>query len=93
MSLGLTNTPVVFMDLMNRVFKKYLDLFVFIFLDDILICSRNEEEHAGHLRIILLTLKITNYLLTLANMSSGYNQLLSFVTLYLERRFEWICRR
>ena len=45
------------MDLMNRVFKKYLDLFVIIFIDDIIIYSRNEEEHAIHLRIILQTLK------------------------------------
>ena len=46
-----------FMDLMNRVFKQYLDLFVIVFIDDILIYSRNEKEHASHLRIVLQTLK------------------------------------
>ena len=57
MSFGLTNAPEAFMDLMNRVFKQYLDLFVIVFLDDILIYSRNEEEHASHLRVVLQTLK------------------------------------
>ncbi|GJV65130.1 putative reverse transcriptase domain-containing protein [Tanacetum coccineum] len=53
MSFGLTNAHVVFMDLMNRVCKPYLDKFVIVFIDDILIYSRNKEEHANHLRIIL----------------------------------------
>ena len=57
MLFGLTNTPASFMDLMNRVFKQYLDLFVILFIDDILIYSRSEEEHASHLRVVLHTLK------------------------------------
>ena len=57
MSLGLTNASVDFMDLMNRVFKQYLDLFVIVFIDDILIYSRSEEEHASHLRVVLQNLK------------------------------------
>ena len=54
---GLTNAPAAFMDLMNRVFKPYLDSFVIVFIDDILIYSKNEAEHEEHLRIILQTLK------------------------------------
>nr|GEV95957.1 hypothetical protein [Tanacetum cinerariifolium] len=52
MSFGLTNAPDVFMDLMNHVCKPYLDKFMIVFIDDILIYSRNKEEHANNLRII-----------------------------------------
>ncbi|WMV50056.1 hypothetical protein MTR67_043441 [Solanum verrucosum] len=84
MSFGLTNAPASFMDLMNRVFKQYLDLFVIAFIDDIVIYSRNEEEHANHLRVVLQILKdhklftkfskmlTTTLVLTLPEGSDGY---------------------
>nr|GFB32460.1 putative reverse transcriptase domain-containing protein [Tanacetum cinerariifolium] len=57
MPFGLTNAPAVFMDLMNRVCKPYLDKFVIVFIDDILIYLKDEKEHEEHLKAILELLK------------------------------------
>ena len=57
MSFGLTNAPAYFMYLMNKVFMDYLDKFVVVFIDDILVFSRNEEEHEEHLRLVLQRLR------------------------------------
>nr|GEU30649.1 RNA-directed DNA polymerase homolog [Tanacetum cinerariifolium] len=57
MPFGLTNAPTIFMDLMNRVCKPYLDKFVIVFIDDILIYSKNKEEHGEHLKTILNLLR------------------------------------
>ena len=53
MPFGLTNAPVAFMDLMNRVFHPYLDQFVVVFIDDILVYSKDTQEHEQHLKILL----------------------------------------
>jgi len=57
MAFGVTNTPTFFMDYMNRIFRPFLDKFVVVFIDDILIYSRTREEHAEHLRTVLNILR------------------------------------
>ena len=54
---GLTNAPAIFMNLINNIFMKYLDKFVIVFIDDILIYSKDKEEHAKHLKIVLQILR------------------------------------
>ncbi|KAA3488295.1 ty3-gypsy sub-class retrotransposonable element polyprotein [Gossypium australe] len=57
MPFGLTNAPAVFMDMMNRVFQPYLDQLVVVFIDDVLVYSKIEEEHDSHLRVVLQMLR------------------------------------
>ena len=57
MSFGFTNALVVFMDLMNRVFRNYLDSFVIVFINNIIVYKKNEGDHIGHLKVVLQTLK------------------------------------
>ena len=57
MPFRLTNAPAAFMDLLHKVFQPYLDRFFVVFVDDILIYSKSEEDHEGHLRIVLKTLR------------------------------------
>ena len=57
MPFGLTNASTVFMDLMNRIFQPYLDQFVIVFIDEILIYSGSKEDHEEHLRVVLQILR------------------------------------
>ena len=57
MSFGLTNAPTVFMDYMDRIFRPYLDKFVVVFIDDIMVYSKSKKEHKEYLRIVLEVLK------------------------------------
>ena len=57
MSFDLTNAPTVFIDLMNRVFREYLNSFFIVFIDEILIYSKTKEEHEQHLRLTLQVLR------------------------------------
>ena len=57
MSFGLTNAPAYFMNMMNKVFMEFLDKFIVVFIDDILVYSKNEEEHKKHLCLVLEKLR------------------------------------
>jgi hypothetical protein len=79
MSFGLTNAPAYFMYLMNKIFMEYLDKFVVVFIDDILIYSKNEEEHEEHLRLVLQKLRERELYANLASVSSGSRKCLFWV--------------
>ena len=68
---SLTNTPTTFMDLMNRVFKEFLDKFIIVFIDDILIYSQSRKEYRDHLMIFLQMLKKNSYMPNSRNVSSA----------------------
>ena len=71
MPFGLTNAPAAFMDLMNRVFRPYVDQFVVIFIDDILVYSKDAEEQEQHLKIILQMLREKKLYAKLSNVIFG----------------------
>jgi hypothetical protein len=72
---GLSNAPIVFMCLMNGIFREYLDKFVIVFLDDILIYSKSEEEHEQHLRLVLQVLREHQLYAKLSKCSFYQNQI------------------
>lgn len=71
MPFGLTSAPVAFMDLMNKVFYHYLDQFVIVFIDGILVYSPIAKRHAEHLRVVLQTLREKSYSQSSVNVSSS----------------------
>ncbi|KAA3466136.1 DNA/RNA polymerase superfamily protein [Gossypium australe] len=85
---GLTNGPAIFMDSINRIFRPYLDRFVVMFIDDILIYSRDEYEHAKHLRIVLQTLRDKQLY---AKFSKWFLIIATSMTKLLQKdvKFEW----
>ena len=67
MPFGLTNAPVKFMCMMNNIFSRYLDKFVSVFIDNILVYSKNKEENEEHLRIVLQVLREHHLYVSLVN--------------------------
>nr|GEY25546.1 reverse transcriptase domain-containing protein [Tanacetum cinerariifolium] len=86
MHFGLTNAPVVFMDLMNRVCKPYMDKFLIVFIDDILIYSKNMEEHEGNLKLLLELLKKDEL-----RFIEGFSKIAKSVTKLTQKnvKFDW----
>jgi len=74
MPFGLTDAPAAFMDLTNRFFKPYLDKFVVLFIDDILIYSRTPDEHTHHLQIALDVLRRNELYAKFSNVNFGWRK-------------------
>ena len=93
MPFGLMNAPVAFMDLINRIFRPYLDQFVIVFIDDILIYLGSGEEHAEHLRIILQTLREHQLYAKLSKCPFWLDNVAFLGHIVLQRGSQWIRRR
>ena len=74
MLFGLTNAPAAFMDLMNRLFRPYVDQFVVVFIDDILVYSKDREDHDTHLRVVLEILRKERLYAKLSKCEFGLNE-------------------
>jgi hypothetical protein len=90
MSFGLTNAPAYFMYLMNKVFMEYLDKSVVVFIDDILIFSKIEEEHETHLRLVLKRLRAHQLYTKFSKCKFWLQKLLFLGMSYLLEEFQWI---
>ena len=93
MSFKLINAHAVFIDLMNRVFKEYLDKFVIVFIDDILVYSRTMEEHKLYLKIVMEKLREKNLYAKFLKCEIGLEKSYFWDMLYLKKEFLWIRRR
>ena len=90
---GLTNPAATFMCLMNSVFSKYLDKFVLVFLDEILIYFKNEEEHEEHLRLVLEIPRENKLYAKLSKCDFYKYMIFTWVTLFQRKETLWTLRR
>ena len=86
MSFGLTNAPAYFMSMMNKVFMEFLDKFVVVFIDDILVHSKNEEEHKEHLCLVLEKLREHQLYAKFSKCEFWLKERISW-TCYIRRRY------
>ena len=93
MPFGLTNAPAAFMCLMNQVFSAYLDKFVVVFIDDILVYSKNRDDHEKHLRLVLQTLRENKLYAKLSKCGFWLEKVSFWVVLFLRRVFRLIRRK
>ena len=90
---GLTNAPATFTCHMNNVFNKFMDNFVLVFLDEILIYSKNEEEHKEHLRMELKFIREQKLYEKLSNVTFIKIKFIIWVTLSQKKEYLWTLRR
>ena len=93
MPFWLTNAPAAFMDLMNKVFHPYLDQFVIVFIDDILVYSKSAEDHALHLQVVLQTLRDRQLYAKFSKCEFWLNEVIFLGHVVLGMAFLWIQRR
>ena len=92
-SFGLTNAPAYFMYMMNKVLMEYLDKFVVVFIDDILVFSKTKEEHAEHLRLVLQKPREHKLYAKLSKCEFGWTKFLFLVMFSLMVVLPWILVR
>jgi hypothetical protein len=90
MSFGLTNAPAYFIYHMNKVFIEYLDKFVVVFIDNILIFSKMEEEHETHLRLVLEKLRSNQFYAKFSKCEYWLTEVTFLDRLSLLEEFQWI---
>ena len=93
MSFGLTNAPAAFMDLMNIVFRPFLDQFVIVFIDDILVYSKSKVVHAMHLRMVLQTLREHQLYAKLLKCEFWLEEVAFLGQWYPKKAYKWILKK
>ena len=93
MPFGLTNAPAAFIDLMNRVFRPYVDQFVVVFLDDILVYSKDRESHETHLQVVLETLRKEHLYAKLSKCEFWLDEVSFIGHIASKKESEWIQRK
>ena len=92
MPFGLTNAPATFMDLMNRDFQPYVDQFVMVFIDDILVYSKDQEDHDTHLWVVIETLRKEQLYAKLRKCEFRLGEVSFLRHIDQKKEFEWIQR-
>ena len=90
MPFGMTNAPTAFIDLMNRVYRPFLDQFVVVFIDDILVYSKDREDHDTHLWVVLETLRKEQLYAKLSKCEFLMREVSFLEHIYRKKELRWI---
>jgi hypothetical protein len=93
MYFGLSKAPTYYIDLMNKDFMEYLDKFVMVFINDVLVYSKDEEEYKEHLRLVLYKLQDNRLYVKLSKCEFGWSKCLSWVMSFWKKECSWIQAR